>query len=69
MKNNTFYKQLKELRDEKGFSQRKLATELEVTQACIAKWETGNREPSLDDLIKISKYFSVTTDYLLGLED
>lgn len=69
MKNNTFYKQLKEMREEKGFSQRKLASELEVTQACIAKWETGNREPSLDDLIKIARYFGVTTDFLLGLED
>lgn len=68
MNTNTFYKQLKEMRVEKGFSQRKLAIELEVTQACIAKWETGNREPSLDDLIKIAKYFNVTTDYLLGLE-
>ena len=67
--NNTFYKQLKEIREYNKLSQRKLAIDLGVTQACVAKWETGDREPSLDDLIKIAKYFGVSADYLLGLED
>ena len=66
---NKFGKQLKEIRDYNNLSQRKLATDLGVTQACIGKWETGDREPSLDDLIKVAKYFNVSTDYLLGLED
>ena len=67
--NNKFYEKLKELRLENNLLQKQLATDLGVTQACIGKWETGDREPSLDDLIKIAKYFSVSTDYLLGLED
>lgn len=64
-----FYQKLKELREEKGLLQKQLATELDVSQGCIGKWETGTREPSLNMLIKIAKYFNVTTDYLLGLED
>lgn len=66
---NRFNEKLKELRKEQKLLQKQVATDLGVTQVCIAKWETGNREPSLDMLIKISKYFGVTTDYLLGLED
>ena len=67
--NNNFSVKLKELRLEKNLLQKQLAAELGVTQACIGKWETGDREPSLDDLIKVAKYFAVSTDYLLGLED
>lgn len=68
MKNN-FKAKLKELRNELNLLQKQLAMDLGVTQACIGKWETGDREPSLDDLIKVAKYFGVSTDYLLGLED
>lgn len=68
MKNN-FKTKLKELRNELNLLQKQLAMDLGVTQACIGKWETGDREPSLDDLIKVAKYFGVSTDYLLGLED
>lgn len=66
---NTFYKKLKELREENSLLQKQLANELGVSQVTIARWETGNREPSFDMLIKIAKYFGVSTDYLLGLED
>lgn len=66
---NRFAPQLKELREEKGLTQSELAKELGFTQSAIAKWENGERNPSLDVLILIAKYFDVSTDYLLGLED
>lgn len=66
---NKFSSKLKELREEKGLSQVELARELGFTQSAIAKWESGERNPSLDLLISIAKFFGVTTDYLLGLED
>jgi DNA-binding XRE family transcriptional regulator len=66
---NKFNEKLKELRKEIQLLQKQLASDLGVTQVCVAKWETGTREPSLDMLIKLAKYFNVTTDYLLGLED
>ena len=66
---NKFYAKLKELREDNNLSQEKLAKLLHCNQSTIAKWETGDREPSLDFLCQIAKHFDVTTDYLLGLED
>lgn len=66
---NQFSKRLKEIREERGFSQQKLALELGYTQPCISKWEAGEREPSLDDVIAVAIFFNVTTDYLLGLTE
>ena len=69
MKNNEFGNNLKQLRLEKRNSQRKLGEIFEVVNQTVSFWETGSREPDLDTLVKIAKYFGVTTDYLLGLED
>ncbi len=66
---NKLSQRLKELRKERQLLQKQVASDLGVTQVCVAKWETGDREPSIDMLIKIAKYFAVSTDYLLGLED
>lgn len=66
---NKFAERLKELREEKELSQRSLAKELGVSQAAIARWEANIQTPNIDVAIMIAKYFGVTTDYLLGLED
>ncbi len=57
---------LKELRKKKGISQFRLATELNTTQNSISRYETGEREPGIDELIKIADYFNVFVDYLIG---
>lgn len=57
---------LKELRRKKGISQLRLATELNTTQNTISRYETGEREPGIDELIKIADYFNVSVDYLIG---
>lgn len=57
---------LKELRKKKGISQLRLATELNTTQNTISRYETGEREPGIDELIKIADYFNVSVDYLIG---
>ena len=57
---------LKELRKKKGISQLRLATELNTTQNTISRYETGEREPGIDELIKIADYFHVSVDYLIG---
>ena len=57
---------LKELRKKKGISQLRLATELNTTQNTISRYETGEREPGIAELIKIADYFNVSVDYLLG---
>ena len=57
---------LKELRKKKGISQLRLATDLNTTQNTISRYETGEREPGIAELIKIADYFHVSVDYLIG---
>lgn len=56
---------LKQLRRAKGISQLKLAMDLNTNQNTISRYETGEREPGINELIKIADYFNVSTDYLL----
>ncbi|HNX64757.1 MAG TPA: helix-turn-helix domain-containing protein [Oscillospiraceae bacterium] len=57
---------LKELRKSAGISQIDFAKIFNISNGTIAMWETEKRTPDTDTLIKISKYFGVTVDYLLG---
>ena len=50
-------------------SQVELSQKLGVTKQCVSNWENDNIVPSIDMLINISKFFKVTTDYLLELTD
>ena len=65
MKNNLFGINLKTLRLLKNLSQRQLGDDLNVCNQTISFWENGSREPDLDTLIKIAKYFEVSIDALL----
>ena len=58
-----------ELRKAKGVSQIRLAMELNTTQNTISRYETGEREPGIAELIKIADYFGVSVDYLIGHTD
>lgn len=60
---------LKELRTERGITQKSVAQNLGISQTCYAGYEQGYREPDLKTLLKIADYFEVTTDYLLGKTD
>lgn len=64
-----FYERIKELRKSLGINQVEFGKKLHVTKQCISNWENGNIQPSIDMLIKISKIFSVSADYLLGLSN
>lgn len=66
--NNWFNENLKKLRLKRGISQVEFAQNLGVTKQCVSNWENDNVLPSIEMLIKISNYFNVTTDYLLGKE-
>ena len=56
---------LKEIRKAKGISQLKMAMDLNTNQNTISRYETGEREPGIAELIKIADYFNVSLDYLL----
>ena len=60
---------LKELRKSKGISQLKMAIDLNTNQNTISRYETGEREPGINELIKIADYFNVSIDYLLERTD
>ncbi len=64
-----FAKRLREIRFGSGITQVELAKVLNVTKATVNDWEHGKCETNFDMLVKIAKYFGVSTDYLLGLED
>ena len=56
---------LQELRKAKGISQLKLAMDLNTNQNTISRYETGEREPGIAELIALANYFGVSVDYLL----
>lgn len=60
---------LKEIRNAKGISQLKLATDLNTNQNTISRYETGEREPGITELIRIADYFNISIDYLLERTD
>ena len=67
MVNNVFGKNLKELRLERGLSQTELGQQLGFCNQTISFWENGSREPNLDSLIAIAKFFNESIDNLLGM--
>ncbi|MDE7181785.1 MAG: helix-turn-helix domain-containing protein [Clostridia bacterium] len=64
-----FAERLKELRLEKELSQRGLAKLLNLSVQAISQWENESRTPNAEAVAVIAKFFGVTSDYLLGLED
>ena len=65
MKNNDFGKNLKELRIAKGLSQQKFGEILGFCNQTVSFWESGSREPDLDTLKKIARFFEVSYEELL----
>ena len=65
---NIFGKQLKELRTEKGYTQRTLAEKLGISPSAVGMYEQGRREPDNEMLSKLCYILETTTDNLLGSE-
>lgn len=63
-----FSKRLKELRFKHNISQKQLAEKLGVSQQSVAKWEKGDSTPKPSAISEIANIFSVSSDYLLGIE-
>jgi transcriptional regulator with XRE-family HTH domain len=56
---------IKILREEKKMTQQELADKISGAKSTIAMYEKGDRKPSMDVLIKLSKIFDCSIDYLL----
>ena len=63
-----FGDRIKLLRTAHNLSQVQLAQKLDVSKQTVSNWENNNILPSVDMLMKISQFFSVSTDYLLELD-
>jgi transcriptional regulator with XRE-family HTH domain len=60
---------LKKLREASGKTQPELAKEIGVANSSISFWENEVNEPKAEFIYRLAKFFGVTSDYLLGLED
>lgn len=69
MNEQSFAEKLIALRRAKGATQDEVAKYLSLSGKTVSKWETGASTPDLPTLVKLSGYFGVTTDTLLGLSD
>lgn len=63
------YSRIKELREEHGYSQRKVAELLEMHTTQYQRYETGERAIPVDFLIKLADLYNVSLDYLVGREE
>lgn len=64
-----FSHRLKTLRTNKNLAQSELAKKLYINRSLICIYEKGKRLPSVDMLIRLSEFFEVSVDYLLGIKD
>ena len=64
-----FAERLKELRLEKGLSIQSLSKQVDIGVASICRWENCQADVKGEQLYTLAKFFDVTSDYLLGLED
>ena len=64
-----FAERLKELRLEKGLSIQELAKAVQIGSSSLCRWENCQADVKGTHLIILAKYFHVTIDYLMGLED
>lgn len=58
---------LKDLREDNDLKQKDIAEYLHIKQNTYSQYENGQRQLPIDILIKLAKYYNVSTDYLLGL--
>lgn len=63
------YKRLRDLREEHNLTQREMGEILCCSQRVYSNYERGDLDIPTDILIRLSKYYNVSTDYILGLTD
>ena len=57
------------LRKEKGIGQNELARLLSLSNASVSYWENAKQIPNAEAIYKLAKFFGVSADYILGLEE
>ena len=65
----TMYRRIRDLREDHDLLQRDIAEYLRCTQVCYSNYETGKRDIPTDVLIRLSRFYHTSVDYLLDLTD
>lgn len=63
------YKRIRDLREDKDLTQKDMARALNCSQQVYSNYELGQRDIPTDILIKLSQFYNVSVDYILGLSD
>lgn len=65
-----FQTRLRELRESAGYkSQQSFADAFGVAQSTVGNWEAGKREPNYETTMRLARFFGVSIDSLLGLDE
>lgn len=64
-----FSERLKELRITAGYTQQQMAEMLCIRQQSYTRYENNIGEPNMETLVKLAKFFDVSSDYMLGISD
>ena len=63
------YQRIRDLREDADLTQKQIAGILGMSQTGYSKYETGENDIPTQVLIKLSQYYHVSVDYLLGISD
>ncbi len=63
------YRRIRDLREDNDLTQKQMAKNLNCTQQAYSNYELGQRDIPTDILIKLSAFYSVSVDYILGITD
>ena len=63
------YKRIRDLREDKDLTQKEMAKALNCSQQVYSNYELGQRDIPTDVLIKLSNFYKVSVDYILGLTE
>ena len=63
------YRRIRDLREDRDYTQVKIAEILNCSQQVYSNYELGQRDIPTDVLIKLSKFYNVSVDYILGISD
>ena len=63
------YKRIRDLREDSDLTQKQVSSALNCSQQLYSNYELGQRDIPTDILIKLSKFYNVSVDYILGISD
>ena len=69
MQGGFMYRRIRDLREDRDLTQKQMAKNLNCSQQVYSNYELGQRDIPTDILIKLSNFYGVSVDYILGISD